>query len=342
MAFELCCINFKKGYFIEDLNTNAEAKFTIETASWYSSVTTQPTFKFYNCAGTFLLGGYNWKPSGAQTGEYLSRSYTSLPVHKTIVYSFTFWALDSWDVGSDYFQIQFDTQPTVQGFALNYQQSLTNLCGGNYNDSPGIKVFGRIAHTGETLSLKFITFFDENSNNESLGIRDLSLLFVNEDLGSDEICGFTGTSLVLVKQATCTCAPGKYSGGSVCTSCSQECASCYGSGADKCYDCADGYYFNGKKCVKCDSSCLHCTGSKYNQCTECPSGLALFNGVCIGESRCSSPFTLDYSPEECHSPCSSASYSTWGESCYPPCPDSQISDLDGICQSKLFSLLKEI
>lgn len=334
----------KKGYFIEDLNTNAEAKFTSETDSWYSSVTTQPTSKFYNCAGTYLLGGYNWKPSGAQTGEYLSRSYSNLPAHKTIVYSFTFWALDSWDVGSDYFQIQFDTLPVIQGYTLKFRQTSTYLCGAsNYQDNAGIRVFGQIAHSSLTLNLKFLTFFDENSNNESLGIRDLSLLFVNEDLGSDYICGYTGTSLALLRQDTCACAPGTYSSSSGgCTSCSKECASCYGSGADSCYECADGYYFTGAKCVKCDSSCLHCKGGEYNQCTECYPSFALFNGVCISESRCSSPFTLNYSPEECHSPCPSASYSTWTESCYPPCPNSKISDLNGICKSKLFSFLKKV
>lgn len=270
----------------------------------------------------------------------MSRQYSGLPAHKFVIYSFTFYALDSWDWKStgarDSFEIQFDNFSVIEGYGVNYRQSTTYRCGAsNYQDAPGIKVYGRIAHTALTLLIKFISQLDESTNNESLGIRDLSLFFVDDDdLGADYICAYTGTSVVLHNQTVCTCAPGEYSSSRGCTSCSEECASCYSSGADKCYECADGYYFDGSKCAECDSSCLHCKGPKENQCTECSSGFALFYGVCISASRCSSPFTMDSGPVECYSPCSLDSFASWNESCYPSCPDFGISDLTGVCKSK--------
>ena len=325
-------------YFISDLETTTESKFVQEVAIWTTSVPS--TTKYYICASDPVLGGYNWCPSGDQTGQYLSRQYTDLPPHTIVKYSFSFWALDSWDWGSvggdrDKFQIQFDNLPIIEGFGVTFFTGPTNLCGNSHEDVAGIKVTGWAAHTASTLSIKFITTFNTGSNDESLGVRDLVLIFANDNPGADYICGYTPSNVGLRHQATCACETGKYSSNSGCASCSEACDSCYGIGADKCVRCAEGYYFDGNKCSKCDSSCLNCAGPKYTQCTECPSSFALFNGVCLSAGRCSSPpFTMDSGPTECYSPCSLSSFATWTESCYPSCPNFGISDLTGVCKSK--------
>jgi len=319
------------------LETNSQSRFITEVASWASSVTLTNSIKYYNCAGNFLLGGYNWSPGQAQLGKTLSKQYLSLPSHTVVKYSFVFWAMDSWDWISGYrdtFQIQFDTLPLIDGYGVLYSTSSASICGGGHKDMPGVKVSGWIAHTSLTLTIKFITDFSEDSNNESLGIRDLELIFANDNPGANYICATPPTNAIVQNQATCGCESGKYNSGSGCTSCSGECASCYGLGADKCIRCADYYYFDGNKCSQCYGSCVHCTGPESNKCTECAPGLALFNGRCISANRCSStPFTMNYSPDECYSPCPLATFASWTESCYPPCPASGISDLNGICQS---------
>jgi len=329
--------NSSLDYFISDLETNSQSRFVNEVASWTSSVTLATSVKYYDCAGDFVLGGYNWSPSQDQTGQSLSRQYTNLPPHTIVKYSFAFWAIDSWDWNSsnhDKFQIQFDNLPVIEGYGITWQPGPIQLCGSSPVDVAGIKATGWIAHTALTLSIKFIITFNEGSNDESFGVRDLVLVFANDNPGADYICAYSSSTVGLRHQATCSCETGKYSSSNGCASCSQECASCYGLGADKCIACADGYYFDGSKCAKCDSSCLNCAGPKYTQCTECYSCLALFNGVCISASRCgSSPFTMDSSPDECYSQCPVSSFATWTESCYPPCPNSGISDLNGVCQS---------
>ncbi len=291
--------------------------------------------------GDFLLGGMNWYKNGAQTGQSLTRQYTNLPVHTVVKYSFTFSAMDSWGWyagDQDKFLIQFDNLPAIEGFGVASHQSPANTCGTWENDVIGIRIFGWIAHTALTLKIKFIIDLNEDSNNESFGARDLELIFANDNPGADMICGYTTSIVPLQNQATCICQPGKFSSNGLisgCTSCSNECVSCYGSGADKCIGCADGYYFDGSRCSPCDSSCVHCTGPESDKCTECKSGFALFNGICISAGRCSSPFTTDSSPAECYSSCPLTTRASWAESCYPPCPASSIIDIDlgGVCQS---------
>ena len=262
-----------------------------------------------------------------------------------IKYSFVFWVIDSWDWGSadyDRFQLQFDTLPIIEGYGVTFPTGGTggSVCGGsNWKDVPGIKVSGWIAHTALTLNLKFTVYFDEDSLNESFGVRDLELNFANDYPGVDYICAYTSSNVILENlqnHPVCSCQPGKYNPGSGCTNCSPACASCSGPGADKCIACADYYYFDGSQCSQCDSSCVRCTGPESNKCTKCASGFALFNGRCILASRCSSsPITMDYSTDECYSPCTLATIASWTESCYPPCPASSIIDIDfyGSCQS---------
>lgn len=301
-------------------------------------MTTVPSSKYYNCAGDFILGGSTWSPTQSQLGQYFSRQYTDLPTHQVIKYSFSAWATDSWDwVPGQYdkFQIQFDSLPVVNGFGVQYQIG-SSLCGHTtYRDFADIRVIGTIGHSSSSLTLNFIDQFNTATTDEAFGIRDISLVFSNDSPGTDSICAYSASGATLYGITICTCEAGEYFSGSGCIGCSQECATCDGPGVEKCIECADGYYFDGTKCSKCDSSCIHCTGPKYNQCYECPSGFVLFNGVCIEASRCaSSPFTMDYDPDVCYSPCSLGVYDTWGESCYPPCPTSSgISDLNGICKS---------
>jgi len=247
-------------------------------------VTTLPTSKYYECDGTYLLGGYDWKPTGSQLNEFFSRQYTDLPPHKTIVYSFTIWNIGSWDLSGhpitnepDRIQFQFDNLPVIEG----YQDPIWT----GTEVRPGNKILGRIAHTSSSLLLKFISQLDEDSLNESFGIRDIKLIFTDETLGADYQCAFSWDGLPFQSQVMCPCSSSQYQSAatSACTSCDSACVSCFGSGPENCYECAEDFYFDGTACTACDSSCSDCIGSGANQCISCSSGYVLFNGVCIEE-----------------------------------------------------------
>jgi len=267
-----------------------------------------------------MMGGLYWKVSVSQTGDYFSRVYQDLPAHTTIVYTISTWTLNTWDYpDTDLIQIQFDNLAPIDSYQLIYSiNKMTHCSGPPELVMHKVQLFGYLAHSPSSLTLKFISQLNSDTSDETFGIRDIQLTFLNKDIGSDFFCASSVDNYPLYNFVICTCTPGQYSStgsSSDCTNCDSACASCYGAGADRCFECAEGYYFDGTSCTVCDSSCSSCIGSAANECISCPPGYALFNGICIDEDRCtSSPFVLNDDPKECVSPCSGTTIDTWDDS----------------------------
>ncbi len=246
--------------------------------------------------------------------------------------------MDSWDyynsASYDKFELQFDSLPALNGWGLKSDTWNNKFCGnGKYLDLPGVRGFGWIEHSGESLLLTFRSRMDQETTDESFGIREIKFIFADTMPSGPNLCAYTGGPPVY-QHTPCACPTGKYSGSSGCQDCHEDCESCYGAGIEKCYACAKGRYFDGEKCVLCDSSCAECTGSGVQECTACDMGKVLFNGKCIAETRCKSPMMLDECTKDCQSPCSTQKMSLWEELCFPSCPEKEISNLEANCIRK--------
>jgi len=94
---------------------------TVEAADWSLSSYVSPGVKSYKCGAYVLLGGYNilggsgMTGSNAYYGQYFSRTYNSLPIHNQIYIQILFYAIDSWDGGTDHFSIGIDNNSILAG-----------------------------------------------------------------------------------------------------------------------------------------------------------------------------------------------------------------------------------
>ena len=249
---------------------NTDSCFISDSASWYASSKMTSTV-YSTCTTAYLIGGYGVLGSSVSpyaSGSYFYKSYTGLPDHNYIRYSFTLYALDSWDKidtdgmnHNDAFYVLFDGLPSTEQayYCSDWSPSYGNVCGGAYVDMPAAHVFGTMPHMGSTLTIKFVSDLNEPSSNESFGFRDLILLFDRNPPPSPEtqtICTVPPVTTITFTSATspCTCAIGKYYTGSACASCNAACSSCFGSTVHDCYACASGYSWNGYACVTCSNT----------------------------------------------------------------------------------------
>ncbi len=246
-------------YEIHDLMANEESCFQKEVASWTTDVTAPDSLMYSDCAGNFVIGGFRWSPQTSQANKRLQRSYKDLPEHKYIRFSFKFWAMDSWDSQYDssqpydHFRVQFDSLPVFNGFNMRQNQfGGSSLCGHTgYRDFPDGRVYGWIEHSSPSVLLSFISRMSSRAADESFGMREVKLLFTNSTPTGRSYCAYTRT-IPIYFQTPCTCETGQYSmtsSSSGCTGCHEDCESCFGFGADKCFACASGRYFDGEKCV---------------------------------------------------------------------------------------------
>ena len=198
-----------------------------------------------------MLGGYNILGSAAESpcgfhacygtySQYFQRQYTDIMPHNIIYFSFTFSEIDTWDA-SDTFQVVFDSVTIANGWSLLWENWSVkqNTCGSStYPDQVGIRVFGKVAHSGSSLTLKFVMQNDEPSSNESAGFRDVKLIFatVSDEISSSspDLCGIP-TAASYTSQV-CICPEGFYTDESgVCRACNALCSSCFGPSANQCY-----------------------------------------------------------------------------------------------------------
>jgi len=319
--------------------TNDEVCFQKELVFWTTDITASDSVMYSDCAGNFVLGGFQLSPTSSQNNKRLQRSYKDLPEHQYIRFSFKFWAIDSWDkeldssLPYDSFNVQFDSLPVFVGFNMYSDNFPSNICGKGYKDFPDGRVYGWIEHSSSSLLLAFINKMSSNSNGESFGVREIKLLFTNTLPTGSSYCAYTGTTPIY-HQLSCACQTGQYSGSSGCVDCHEDCESCYDFGPDKCFVCAEGKYFDGVKCVGCDGSCSECSGPGGEECTACDVGFVLWSGKCIPDTRCVNPTTIDSCSGSCVSPCLGQDINLWEEYCFPTCPVGYISNLEATCISK--------
>jgi len=311
------------GYHVRDLEKN-DTSFAYDTLLWTASALGSSNLPYTVCSGSFILGG-----PGAlglvgypSQGQYFERIYTELPLSHTMIYfSFTLWILDTWD-GSldDLFQVRFDER-FLNGWPFDeIGFPNDNLCGiGPGEDLGAVRVFGKVFHTSNTLRFKVISQLDQWGDDESFGIRDLKLLFVNNPITTRE--SFCGITSLPMKYGQCSCPEGYYEspvGSNLCLQCNSRCKSCFGPGASSCYECADNAYFNGQTCLKCYKACATCSGEGVNQCLSCKTGNFMINGGFTCVEKCETPLVPQYigTVGYCTGPtCLSPNFLFWDGSC---------------------------
>lgn len=109
-----------------DLEGSGSA-FAADISSWsYAGVLSTPINT--QCAGIDLLGGYNV----LDTAGSFTRTYTGLPAHNAIYFTWSFYIIDGWD-DTDTIFVKFDNK--IINFKGAQNSGSTNLCGGFVADS---------------------------------------------------------------------------------------------------------------------------------------------------------------------------------------------------------------
>jgi len=292
---------------------NNDACFTIDAVKWSASSLRTGQSIWSTCAGTYLLGGYGviGPNSGPYQGSFFYRTYTNLAPHSMLYFAVTMWAIDSWNSGVDYFQIQFDSATPISGWTTfdyqSYPSYITDLCGdSSFREVPNMRLFGRAVHSGGSLTVKFISQFDSVSTNEAFGIRNFNILFTPSPTALGATSYFCGLASVTIGALGCPCPEGTYlTSSSTCASCNGACVSCFGSGANQCYECQPNYIYDGNTCSpSCTSPCTSCRATGTNQCSACSTGYVLYDdSTCILPSQCVLPLSVGDCARSCDSPC---------------------------------------
>ena len=228
-----------------------------------------------NCTNTLYLGGQNILATTSNSGtggQYFERTFTNLPAHNMVYFSFTMQYLNGWDY-ADSFEVQADTA-IFKSWLIDHSSwmNFPDLCGGiNYKELPNVRTFGRATHSTASLVLKFVMRNSGDSNDESVAFRDIRLLFATTSSSNSKLNTMCALAPVSLDQMQCTCKEGQYYDTSgLCYKCHSLCTSCFGPSAAECYQCTTGAGFDGTACVKCGPSCSVCSGTASNQCVECP------------------------------------------------------------------------
>ena len=301
--------------------------FVSDTPSWSAS-NLRPSQKIWStCGGTYLVGGYGILGNDTtawQLGEYFSRTYTNLPPHTMLYFTYSWWAIDSWNGSPDSFQVAVDSTVFAGWNTLsfaNYPSS--QLCGGtgsSNGDLPNIRVFARVLHNSTSATFKMISKLDQISTNEAFGLRDVNFLPILSPSTAGSTESFCGLASVSIGAKQCSCPEGQYlDSTSTCAPCDSACSSCFGSGANQCYECTAGYSFDGINCFLCTLPCTACSGTALNQCYQCTSGYLLYETTCITPSDCPYPLFQNNCNTTCDSPCAKNEFVYANQSCSANC-----------------------
>ena len=265
------------------------------------------------------MGGYG-VIQGSQMNAAFTQTYTGIPSHSMIYFTITIWAIDTWNGGTDYFQVKFDSTTFMGWKSWDYNSFPPSICGEpSYPDQPGGRIFGRTTHSAATLVFSIISDFDSPSTNESAGFRDLKFLFVNTPVNSAQMMCGKGP-LAIGSPYECSCAEGQYYSGTACVICHSSCTSCFGYGSNYCFQCATNYGFDGNNCISCDVSCATCYGISNTQCNSCRTGYVLVtNNTCVPQAKCTSPLSVTGCGSYCDTPCHDNKWVSWYGTCRGSC-----------------------
>ena len=333
-TFTIPTLNLLLGNQILDLHLNATS-FYKETDAWSVTNLITNSKVYYNCNGDLIMGGYNVLASTSigTKNQYFQRVYTNLPVHSVIRYVMKLYVIDSWD-GNDSFQISFDNT-VIDGLHLNHGYFPKQVCGSTgWLDINDMKIFGTTPHSGNRLTFRAISNFDQGSTDESFGFREISLAFSQGPSTSIPLCGKAATKLdprtFTYSYQQCSCPEGQYLQGNTCVNCSTGCSSCFGPNTSDCFACTmPGYGWNGTNCAACSSGCYTCGGLiNDNTCSPCQAGLIYYPeaGICL--DYCDYPLKLNQGilGKTCEFPCDLGNFVNWDQTCSITCaaPSKQI------------------
>ena len=299
----LVILIFAIAYAIEELDSN-DIRFEDEVLT-YSASLWEGANRWTNCTNVYILGGlsvlgYTGTLNSNTYGQYLTKTFSNLPAHNVVYFSFTVYILNGWDDGN-FFEVVIDSTifPSWTDGYLNWL-SYPSICEWGYPDLPDLRTFVRATHSSRSLVLKFVMKNHGDSYDESVGFRDIRLLFTttnNTNALTNTMCGRRPDSVTL-HSSNCICSEGRYGDTlATCFPCDPLCTSCFGPSTQECYQCAKGAGFDGTACVKCDSSCSTCGGTGADQCITCPSGKVLYNDkYCIDQIQIVNPFIVTSGP----------------------------------------------
>lgn len=169
----------------------------------------------------------------------------------------TIMLIDDWENDDAGFELELDGQPFPLWSSVGDADLATeNNCGGANNDLGLIKVQAKVDHSGNSLTLRLNSLMDSDSNNESWGVRDLKLNFVNDGSSPESVCGTVVYGSFTMNENECPCPLSSYDN-SGCKPCGPACDSCFGGPSDKCYTCAEGYVSVLGVCLPACSNYLH-------------------------------------------------------------------------------------
>ena len=256
-----------------------------------------------------------------KAGGYLEKQYTGLPDHNKIAFNFQFFPLDSWDGGSDNFKLSFDgTELTGISIDTEAYSILSSRCGDpDRDDFPVISVHASVPHIGDALTLRITSLLDNDSQNESMGFRQIIMAFLNEENPYPGLCGVCDISL---PSDWCGCADGTYQNpqnSGKCSNCDETCATCSGSDSDDCLTCPYGGSLNSDgTCPICTSPCSACSDDDPTECFDCIDDYFLVGNTCYPTCNYPLEASEDDDIDICTSPCPD-SYTLWDQSCADDC-----------------------
>ena len=299
------------GYFFRDLEGTGSI-FDADASTWSTSspLGVVPPPYTTTCLGVPILGGYQV----LRKNGYFAKSYNSLPSHDIIYMRATVYILDGWEVNEEGVKLYIDDKYVQLWPDVGDGNTLwpSNVCGGSYLDLGPVVLLAKIFHSGPTLSIRFQSGLSGNADNESWGIRDLSVLLAVKKPGEVEsVCGVPPDTYPVLRSNQCKCGQGFYWDGSTCRSCDPACEFCFGETNGDCFSCATGYNFYLNRCLNI-----------------CPGKYLMWDLKTCNET-CNSPYSPFFSGGIylCLFPCQDNEYLYWDNSCLPTCPSPFTSDL---------------
>jgi len=189
---------------------------------------------------------------------------------------------------------------------------------------------GSIPHNSDSLDFKIDAQVATATGSGTIGIRDISLIFVNDSsVTSTNSCFRLFDTQLTGLAGECQCPKGSYYNSGTCSSCDPSCGDCFGPSSSQCYSCVSGYSWTGTSCIQCDSSCVTCSGPSNNQCLTCPPGYwHQKNGTCT--SSCNLPTSASQTVgvlQVCETICQDPEYLLWDGSCATSCPSPLVASV---------------
>jgi len=312
------CYGWKSDSELWDLEYN-DARFIDEVNAWTAKSLVKAGLKHSICGNDYLMGGYNIL--GGTKDQYFERTFTGLPPHNQLNLRYLVYPIDSWDGTSadDHYEVYVD-DVFQRGWRFSAFTGYTVAkCGsGGWGEYPAVLAISTFIHSGPNVKIRFVNMLDQASSDESLGIREVKMKFVNVSNPENSLCGRSTGNVPLPDWPCKECdTPHQYmtlpSSGQ-CFECAESCATCNAKG---CLSCASGRYLDKTACSQCTNGCATCEKAA-NYCLTCQSEWFMVSNACY--PTCKYPLSVTQSGgiNYCNTPCPNQ-YAMWDGTCSSTC-----------------------